>query len=283
MPKKSQKQGDRLVDLPVSLSGQITLLTDFGTSDYFVGAVKGVILSLNPTAKIIDITHDISPQDIQAAAFTLLACYRSFALGTIHVVVVDPGVGSTRRPILVQAGGYYFVGPDNGVFSYILDNEKHARVFQITKKKFFQQPMSNTFHGRDVFAPVAAALSNGVTPENFGREIFDALRLGTLKVKASRSGMLKAQIIHVDRFGNCVTNVDGSALSESQAKRATLVVKGKRIGSIRKSYAESGPANEPFAIWGSAGFLEISVRNGSAGQVLQVERGESVVVEIETN
>lgn len=279
MPSKSQRQGERSVDLPVSISGQVTLLTDFGLSDYFVGAVKGVILSLNPTAKIIDITHDIPPQDIQAAAFTLLACYRSFASGTVHVAVVDPGVGTKRRPILVQAGSYYFVGPDNGVFGYVLDKEKQARVFHITQKKFFRQPLSNTFHGRDVFAPVAAALANGVSPESFGTEIFDVVKLDPLKAKASRSGKLKARVIHVDRFGNCVTSIDRDSLDQTNSKSVRLIVKGKRIGPIRDSYAE-GKSTDPFAIWGSAGFLEISVRNGSAANTLNVARGELVEVDL---
>ena len=155
----------------------ITLLTDFGSADYFVGSVKGVILSANPSVKIVDITHDIPAQDIETAAFTLLASYRSFGPGTIHLAVVDPGVGSARRPIIVLAAHQCFVGPDNGIFSYVLDGEPDHGVFHVTDDKCFRKPLSSTFHGRDVFAPLAAALSQNVSP-NLGPPIHDAVRLG---------------------------------------------------------------------------------------------------------
>ena len=156
---------------------RITLLTDFGTADYFVGAVKGAILSVNPQAVIVDITHEIPPQDIEAGAFTLLAAYKTFPAGTIHVAVVDPGVGSARRPIIVRANEQFFVGPDNGLFTYIYDREPSHRTFHVTAEKYFRPNRSSTFHGRDIFAPVAAALSNGVKPEEFGPRITDEVRL----------------------------------------------------------------------------------------------------------
>ncbi|HEU5459805.1 MAG TPA: SAM-dependent chlorinase/fluorinase [Pyrinomonadaceae bacterium] len=155
----------------------ITLLTDFGTVDYFVGAVKGAILSVNPRVVIVDITHEIPPQDVEAAAFTLLASYQTFPLGTIHVAVVDPGVGSARRPIVVRAGKQFFVGPDNGIFTYIYDREPSHQVVHVTSEKYFRPSPSSTFHGRDIFAPVAAELSNGVKPEALGPRITDAVRL----------------------------------------------------------------------------------------------------------
>ena len=242
----------------------ITLLTDFGTADYFVGAVKGAILSVNPKAVIADITHEIPPQDIEAGAFTLLASYKTFPVGTIHMAVVDPGVGSTRRPIVVSAGEQLFVGPDNGIFSYICDRESSHRTFHITAEKYFRPSPSSTFHGRDIFAPVAAALSNGVKPEELGPEIGDEVRLEPLD-RVTR-------IIHIDRFGNCITNITRDHLKPG----AGLLINGKTIYDFRKFYGED-PSSTPFAIWGSAGFLEISVNGGSAAKALRVERGDKVV------
>ena len=157
------RQGKVSPSLPV-----ITLLTDFGTADYFVGAVKGAILSVNPSAIVVDITHEIPPQDIEAGAFTLLAAYKTFPAGTIHVVVIDPGVGSTRRPIIVSANEQFFVGPDNGLFTYIYDREPSHRIFHVTSDRYFRPEPSSTFHGRDIFAPVAAALSKGVVLKSLG-------------------------------------------------------------------------------------------------------------------
>src|SRR5260370_24852481 len=149
----------------------ITLLTDFGSQDYFVGAMKGVILSINPAVRIMDITHEIPQQDTNAAAFNLLAAYQDFPSGTIHVAVVDPGVGSNRKAILIECAGQFFVGPDNGVFSWICEREGSFRARELSNEKFFRQPLSSTFHGRDVFAPVAAALSTGADTVEVGPEI----------------------------------------------------------------------------------------------------------------
>ena len=243
----------------------ITLLTDFGTADYFVGAVKGAILSVDPKAVIVDITHEIPPQDIEAGAFTLLASYQTFPAGTIHVAVVDPGVGSTRRPIVVSANEQFFVGPDNGIFSYICDRESSHRTIHISAEKYFRPSPSPTFHGRDIFAPVAAALSKGVKLEKLGSEIEDEVRLGSLDSVP--------RIIHIDRFGNCVTNITRDQLKLE--KGAGLRIKGKTIRDFRKFYGEDS-GSTPFAIWGSAGFLEISVNGGSAAKVLRVKRGDKI-------
>jgi len=239
----------------------ITLLTDFGTVDYFVGAVKGAILSVNPGAVIVDITHEIPPQDIETGAFTLLAAYQTFPAGTIHVAVVDPGVGSERRPLIVSANEQFFVGPDNGLFSYIYDREPSHQSFHVTTDRYFRPSVSSTFHGRDIFAPVAAALSNGVAPEEFGRLIDDEVRLPSLETPL--------RIIHIDRFGNCITNITRD-LSPGK-----IVVKGKTISEIRQFYGE-GDDQSLFAIWGSAGFLEISVNGGSAAKVLGAARGDEI-------
>jgi S-adenosyl-L-methionine hydrolase (adenosine-forming) len=281
-----QRRGEKDTDRRVSVSPRprvsiITLLTDFGTSDYFVGAVKGVILSINPQARVVDLTHEIAPQDIEAAAFTLLAAYQSFSKGTVHVAVVDPGVGSARRGIAVATAQQFFVGPDNGIFSYIYDRESKFSVYELRNEEFFRETISPTFHGRDIFAPVAAALSNGVKPAKLGPQAEDPVKLAPLTPELSDSRIL-ARIIHVDRFGNCITNITPAVLTQEMIDAgAHLLVKGKKITSFRSFFAEkTGSRTGPFAFWGSAGFLEIGISNRSAAKALKVSRGESVVVRI---
>ena len=253
----------------------ITLLTDFGSQDYFVGAVKGTILSIDPDACIVDITHEIPPQDIQAAAFNLLASHKDFPAGTIHIGVVDPGVGSARRGIIVECAGQFFVGPDNGLFSWICEREETFRAIHLTNDKFFRHPVSRTFHGRDVFAPVAAALSSGVALEEFGPAIDELVQLESLEPRTVNSGVIEAAIIHVDRFGNCVTNLTSDHLSAG----AKLVIKGREISSSREFFA-AGEAvqNHLFSFVGSAGFVEIAAQNFSAAKILEARRGDPVIV-----
>jgi S-adenosylmethionine hydrolase len=252
----------------------ITLLTDFGTSDYFVGAMKGAILSRNPNVLLVDITHDIPPQNIESGAFTLLAAYKSLPLGTIHLVVVDPGVGSARRPIVVEAGGHFFVGPDNGLFSYVYERESKWRVFQLTNNEYFAESPCPTFHGRDLFGPVAAALAAGVKPDSLGPLVEDPVRLKPLKPELNHKGKLRARVIHIDRFGNCITNITRDDLPTGANTK--LIVRKKTIKEIREYFAEG--KSGPFAIWGSAGFLEIAVKNGSAAEVLHATIGDTVHV-----
>lgn len=264
----------------------ITLLTDFGMADYFVGAMKGVILSISSEARIVDITHEIPPQDIEAAAFTLLAVYRDFPPQTIHLAVVDPGVGSSRRPILVRGGGQFFVGPDNGIFGYIYERETEARVFHLNRPEFFRSPVSATFHGRDVFAAVAGALSNSVKPDELGQEIKDYVRLPMLAPRGSTADdSLDATIIHIDRFGNCITNLTRDLLTEEMIESgAQLFVGASVIKTFRRFYAEASDApNEPFVIWGSAGLLEIVALNSSAAHKLGARRGDPVRVRLKVN
>lgn len=267
--------------LPVSKRNPsiIALLTDFGTSDYFVGAVKGVILSINPTASIVDITHDIPAQDIEAAAFTLNAAHSTFPTGTIFVAVVDPGVGSARRPILVEAGERFLVGPDNGIFSYFFGAEPH-KTFHLTAEKYFRHPVSPTFHGRDIFAPVAAHLSTGVLPNELGSEINDEVRLSESEPTKRKDGVWIGRIVHIDHFGNLITNISRRVLTSNMEKGAKLKIKGKTIKSFRRFFAENGRSEKLFALWGSAGFLEISARNRSAAKLLKAERGDVVRLEI---
>ena len=263
----------------------VTLLTDFGAADYFVGALKGAILSVNSLAHIVDITHEIPAHDIEAGAFTLLAAYRSFPPRTVHVAVVDPGVGSARRALVVAAREHFFVGPDNGLFSHVCEREQgDVRVYQLTNERFFRAPVSNTFHGRDIFAPIAGALSNGVPPEEFGEPVDDYVRLDALApVREARddTGAWSARIIHIDRFGNLVTNITRGELAGAQFRRGVrLDVGGRAINSFRKFYAEENgaEAGDLFAIWGSAGFLEIAADRTSAARLLDAERGQTVRV-----
>src|SRR5919206_1297404 len=192
----------------------VTLLTDFGTRDYFVGALKGALLSVNPEARVVDITHEVAPHDIEEGAFTLLAAFETFPAGTVHVAVVDPGVGSARRAVVVEGAGHLFVGPDNGVFGHVYERLQSFRVFHVTEESFFRLPVSPTFHGRDVFAPIAGALSAGTRPSDLGPRVTDFVRLPFAAPFQRDASTLVASVIHVDRFGNCVTNVTQRDLGE---------------------------------------------------------------------
>lgn len=253
----------------------ITLLTDFGTRDYFTGAMKGVILSLNAEATIVDITHEIPPQDIAAAGFNLFACYKNFPRGTVHVAVVDPGVGSDRRAILAVTDEHYFIAPDNGLLSLIFGAEPGIKVFELNKDRFFNHPVSRTFHGRDIFAPVAGWLSKGAMPEELGDEITDFVRFETPVPRAGENE-IRGEVLHIDRFGNCITNLDEQLLQES----FHLEIKGRKVSKLLKFYAEASENNEIFMIFGSAGLLEISAFRGSAAQILDINTGDEVIVRL---
>src|SRR5258708_17486137 len=237
----------------------ITLLTDFGSRDYFGGAMKGAILSIKRHALIIDITHEIPPQDIEAAAFNLLATYKDFPAGTIHLAVVDPGVGSTRKPILIECGEQFFVGPDNGILSWICEREGSSRAIHLTNEAFFRQPVSRTFHGRDVFAPVAAALSTGVAMSEFGANLNEHVRLDPLMPAIRSDGTVPRRVIHIDRFGNCITNLTSAHLSADQAAAgAKLVVNGREISSFRRFFsAGAGGPDDLFFLFRRARVLQI--------------------------
>jgi S-adenosylmethionine hydrolase len=252
----------------------IALLTDFGTRDYFVAAMKGMILSIDPTAVIVDITHDITPQAIGEAAFTLRACYRDFPPGTIFVAVVDPGVGSTRRAILAEAAGYYFLAPDNGLLSFILNADTLARVTQISNPEFTAAHPGSTFHGRDIFAPAAAHLSRGAAPAGFGPGITDHVCVFEGKPNISEQG-IEGRVIHIDRFGNVVTNLTPDDLPT----KFIVEIGDTVVERHRKFYAEA-ETSEVFSIWGSAGYLEISVREGSAKDMLGAQTGQKILVKM---
>ena len=253
----------------------IALLTDFGTKDYFVGAMKGVILSINSQVNIVDITHEIEPQNIASAEFTLRACYANFPKQTIFIAVVDPGVGSNRKAIVVETGDYYFIAPDNGLLSFVFSTGENCKVYELTNEKFFAENVSATFHGRDIFAPVAAHLSNGVQPDEFGRQITDYIRFDESKPRIESDGKITGEIIHIDRFGNLITNLTKEYLPDEFVAEVNNV----KIKKIRNFFAEA-EKSELFVIFGSAGFLEIVAFQDSAAGKLKAEIGDKIIVEL---
>ena len=258
----------------------ITLTTDFGTNDHFVGAMKGVIVDIAPDAQIVDITHAVQAFDVLDGALAISQAYSYFPNGTIHMVVVDPGVGTTRRPILASSDGYHFVAPDNGVLSMVYAREERIHVRHITSEHYFRQPISNTFHARDVFAPVAAYLAKMVDSHKFGDEIEDYVRFAAPRPKATGEGRLRAVVLKVDRFGNLITNVtpeDAPALFTAKPGAFKIVVGSREITDIRTAYAEGTPG-EVFGIIGSMGYLEIVANRAAAAQITGAGKGSEVSI-----
>ena len=267
--------------------GVLTLLTDFGASDAYVAAVKGVVLGINPDVTIVDITHDVAPQDVRAAAFLLATAAPYFPRGTVHVAVVDPGVGTERRPLLVLTPDAAYVGPDNGIFSSVLGLHvpfgddgpasgdaplpPGVRAFHLTNPRYWREPVSRTFHGRDVFGPVAAHLTLGVRPEQLGEPVEPIRRLALPTLRREAGGLV-GSVVHVDRFGNLVTNIPEADVDGLR----TVSIAGRTIVGLSETYASGGDAL--IALVGSHGTLEIAVRDGSAAAALGVGAGERVVV-----
>lgn len=254
----------------------ITLTTDFGARDWFVGTMKGVVLGINPRAAIVDITHEVPPGDVRAGAFALMEACPYFPKGTVQVAVVDPGVGSLRQAIAVQTGDYVFVGPDNGVLSWAIAREKIKTIRQLEDPKYFLKTISRTFHGRDIFAPVAAHLSRGVSLQRLGRELKDFVRLPWPKPK-ERGGTICGEVVYIDRFGNAISNIAAGLVSGE--RKATCEVMGKR--KVRCVWAEfygAVPVNAPVAVTGSSGFLEVAVNGGSAAQRFGFKPGNAIIV-----
>jgi S-adenosyl-L-methionine hydrolase (adenosine-forming) len=257
----------------------ITLTTDYGTTDHLVGVLKGVILRILPNATIVDINHHVVPFDVLDGALTIAAAYRHFPARTVHLVVVDPGVGTARRPILVNADQYYFVAPDNGVLSLIYEREPAVSVRHITAEHYFLNPVSNTFHGRDIFAPVAAWVAKTYQTEAMGEEITDHVRFTLPRPKAAGSTK-KGVVLRVDSFGNLVTNFTAEDLPQAAGTdgKIKLQVAGKSVSKLAQTFAQ-GAAGEPVAIVGSSGFVEIAVNKGQAARVLGANRGAEVILE----
>lgn len=262
----------------------IALITDFGLSDPYVGIMKGVILSINPAAKIVDVSHMVRPQDIFEGAFTLSTSFYYFPPSTIHVVVVDPGVGGERAALLVETDSGTFIGPDNGVLSWAIGfgqpKEPHGRkvatirrIIELNNSRYWLPRISQTFHGRDVFAPVAAHLSLGVPPDQLGRETSSFQQLPWPALERKADGALVGSVIHVDRFGNLITNVPAEEIEPAPAD-VSVDIAGRHIASLSHNY--SGPGL--LAVVGSSGYLEVAVARGNAAAELGVGRGAEVVV-----
>ena len=261
----------------MNLTNIITLTTDFGTTDIFVGVMKGVILNINPDAQIIDITHDIKPQNVYAGAFLLNSAYHYFPPGTIHVGVIDPGVGSARRAIAVETEQYYFVIPDNGLLSYVLCKEKIRRAVNLTNPKYFLPQVSDTFHGRDIFAPVAAHISRGVSLNSLGEQITDIVQIPISTPDTSESEII-GHILYIDRFGNLITNISHELFESVRRERNfTIFVKDRQIQRICRAYAESS-VGELLGIFSSFGNLEIAISEGNAAEILRVKIGNPIKI-----
>jgi len=272
----------------------ITLTTDFGTEDPYVGVMKGVVLGINPQAQLVDLTHSVRPQQVLHGSFLLGTAFRFFPPGTIHVAVVDPGVGTARRALAVQAGGYHFLGPDNGILSHVLGElgvkvvgrreapapvmlKRGIRAVSLTVSRFWLHPVSFTFHGRDIFAPVAAHLSLGVPLQDFGDEVSSVLLYPLARTRRQRYGAVTGQVVHIDHFGNLITDLRGGDLP---AGHVAVVVKGRTIHGISASYASGEEVEGPslIALVGSSGYLEVSARNDSAAEVLGAGVGAPIQI-----
>ncbi|HTW58503.1 MAG TPA: SAM-dependent chlorinase/fluorinase [Terriglobales bacterium] len=258
----------------------VTLTTDFGTNDHFVGAMKGVIVDIVPEAQIVDISHAVQAFDVLDGALTIAQAYSYFPNGTIHVVVVDPGVGTARRPILASSDGFHFVAPDNGVLSMVYAREDRIHVRHISSDHYFRQPVSNTFHGRDIFAPVAAYLAKQVDSHKFGDEIEDYVKFAAPKPKPAGENRIRAVVLKIDRFGNLVTNVtpaDVPALFKANPTAFKITVGSREITEIRTAFAEGAPG-EVFGILGSMGYLEIVANRAAAAQITGAGKGSEVSI-----
>jgi S-adenosylmethionine hydrolase len=273
-------------------SGIVTLLSDFGSADAFVGVMKGVILSINAEVQLVDLTHTVPPHQILPAALVLRSAAPFFPTGTTHVAVVDPGVGSARQPIVIEAARGYLVGPDNGVLSLAAAALGRRQVRVIENAQFFRHPVSHTFHGRDIFAPVAAHLAGGGAVETLGPPVESIVELTLPAPRHTASGLL-GEVIHVDHFGNLLTNIDEGALAQAlaqvleqaracfTAQHVSVSINGQAVAGPVTAYA-AVPEGTPLAIVGSWGVVEIAVRNGSAAQMFAAGPGTPITVVVES-
>ena len=265
----------------------ITLTTDFGLHDEYAGIMKGVVLSRAPQANVIDLTHGISPQDIRQAAYIIHSAYPYFPAGTVHVVVVDPGVGTSRKIIAIHADDHLFVAPDNGVLTLVITGSRdRITAYEITSEELFLKPVSQTFHGRDIVAPVAAALANGVSPRTIGREIRvdDLVTIPLPEITVDRSsGRISGAVVHIDHFGNAMTNIrladmrDFFKNDQPFSDAVTVQIKNRTIHGLQPSYANVAPGS-PVAIFGSRNYLELGVNRGKASELLDISIGDEVLV-----
>ncbi|MBZ0220804.1 MAG: S-adenosyl-l-methionine hydroxide adenosyltransferase family protein [Candidatus Methylomirabilis sp.] len=254
----------------------ITLTTDFGLKDPYQGAMKGAILSINPGVRIVDITHLVQPGNILEGAFVLLGASRYFPEKTIHVAVVDPGVGGDRKPILVETRRFFYIGPDNGLLSPSVREDGILRAVELTNRELFRDEVMSTFHGRDIFGPVAAHLSLGAKPEETGQALDKILALDLPKTVPEKGG-LRGEVVYIDSFGNLITNIRREDLSALDGTAVEVTVKNAALTGLKKTYAmvEKGAAT---ALIGSTGYLEVAVNRGNAAEALGARVGDTVAV-----
>ena len=254
-------------------SAIVTLTTDFGREDHYVGVMKGVIAGIHPAARIIDLTHDVGPYGLLKTAFVIAQAHPYYPAGTVHVVVVDPGVGTSRRPILVEAAGQHFVAPDNGALSQVYEQTEHL-VRAIDAERWALKPTSNTFHGRDLFAPVAAWLAKGTPAAAFGSPTDEYVQFDPTAPVLAQPGRWRGKVLNVDRFGNIVTSFPAELLGEPPS--GFRLVAGKiEVSKTVKAYAQA-PPGAAFVITGSSGYLEVSINQKSAAESSGVAIGDSV-------
>lgn len=254
----------------------ITLLTDFGTQDSYVGTVKGVILSINPKATLVDITHEVPNFAIDDAAFILNSTFSHFPVGTVHLTVVDPGVGGNRRALVIQTDKYFLVCPDNGILSYILESQKILKIVEIKNSRFWRHPVSSTFHARDIFGPIAAHISRGTSLKNIGPSVRNPVKLNLPKPIRYRN-YIDGEVIYIDRFGNLITNISREFLNKKDLKEVRVRLAGKLL-KLASHYAQA-PRGQMAVLFQSFGLLEIALREGNAQQKLRAHKGTRVRVE----
>jgi S-adenosyl-L-methionine hydrolase (adenosine-forming) len=260
--------------------GLITLLTDFGDRDYFVASMKGVILTINPNATIIDLSHHVPPHSVEDAAYLLKSCYRYFPEGTVHVAVVDPGVGTKRHSLVVKTARYYFLGPDNGLFSYIFNEEDGVEVREIENQQYRFETVGHTFDGRDLFAPAAAWLTTNKPFESFGRRTEEWVVFPIAEPRRGESGLV-GEVVYVDHFGNLITNLTfnhvDAVRSMASKDGPALQIAGHRVNGLVASYAE-GSKVEPSALINSNGAIEVFIKEDNAAQRLSVGCGAEIIL-----
>lgn len=259
----------------------ITLLTDFGTRDTYVGVMKGVIKDIDPHIEVIDLTHAIPAQDIAAGAFALKTSFAYFPPGTVHLAVVDPGVGSTRRPIAAHIGSYFYVCPDNGLLSYVLAQEKLHDAVILDNTQYQRPTVSRTFHGRDIFAPAAAHLAHGVPFRNLGTPA-GALLSFPVPTPQVAEGQILCHVISVDVFGNVITDLSEDVYNTWHIAPSIISAVGKDIPGPVASYSDV-PDGAVLALFGSSGYFEVAVRNGNAARTLGLDIGDSIILSVKTS
>lgn len=257
-----------------SPSGIVTLLTDFGLADHYVGVMKGVIWTIFPEANICDVTHGVQPYSVEQGAFFLEQSYSRFPEGTVHVVVVDPGVGTSRRHLAAEAGGRFMIGPDNGVFSLVLERHPDAMVREVDAERYGLKPRSKTFHGRDVFSPAAAHLARGAAFSDMGPVVENYIKLPRAKPEQVDGGTWRGRVLNVDRFGNIVTSFPPHPEPVLEVSVGSLAVTASA-----RTY-DDAPESEPFMILGSSGYLEVSIRRASAADTASIRLGDPVELRV---